>query len=183
MIIYQTKSLIIQSLKEENKDCFIELMTNPLIIDPGSHQETDSKKILETFSHNIKLTGLPSKDQDNIWGVYEKSSQEMIGIVALLVNEKGDWEMGYRFVVNAWAKGYGTQVARGMVDFFFDSLNYDRLTADVDIKNKASVKILEKIMVLESEFYNEVDRCVDRRYEVTRAHWMKKNFEGINSKP
>ena len=41
-------------------------------------------------------------------------------------------------------------------------------TADVDTKNKSSVKILEKFMSCSKEFFNESDNCIDRRYQVLK---------------
>ena len=63
-------------------------------------------------------------------------------------------------------------MAKGLIDYSLKTLFYDKITADVDIENKISMKILEKYMTLEKEFYNVEDRCVDRRYEIKKENWL-----------
>jgi len=52
-------------------------------------------------------------------------------------------------------------------------INNDTVTADVNVANIPSVKILVKFMTIVDEFFNEKDNCTDRRYEVTRSGWLK----------
>jgi len=173
MKIFETKRLIVNSLKKKDKEIFIELLSDPKIIDPASHQKTDMNEVMRKFELNLKLGTIPLKNRDNIWGVFEKKNSTMIGIVALLTNNKGDWELGYRYRLKHWGHGFGTELANGMVKYCFNDLRFEKVTADVDIKNIASVKILEKIMVPTIEFNNEEDRCRDRRYEIKRKNWQQ----------
>lgn len=52
----------------------------------------------------------------------------------------------------------------------------DKITADVAIQNLNSIKILEKFMTAKKEFFNELDNCTDRRYEVLKNNWLKKGI-------
>ncbi len=170
MKIFETARLTINILREKDKDIFVELLSDPRIIDPGPHQTINMEEVIEKFQLNLKSCAVPIKNQDNIWGVFEKGNSEMIGINALLTNDEGDWELGYRFRVKYWRQGFGTELANGTVNYCFEKLNFEKITADVDIENVASVKILEKIMFPTKEFYNEEDRCFDRRYEIKRKN-------------
>ena len=69
-----------------------------------------------------------------------------------------------------WRKGFGTEIAKGLISFGFDKMKMKmkKITADVDTKNLNSVKILEKFMSSRKEFFNESDNCVDRRYEILK---------------
>ncbi|MEW7280145.1 GNAT family N-acetyltransferase [Aquimarina sp. 2201CG1-2-11] len=171
MKIFETERLTINVLKEKDQDIFVELLSDPRIIDPAPHQTVDMENILKKFRSNLKLCTVPIKNQDNIWGVFEKGNSEMIGITAILTNAEGDWELGYRFRIKHWGHGFGTEVASGTVKYCFEKLNFEKITADVDIENIASVKILEKTMFPVKEFYNEEDQCTDRRYEIKRKDW------------
>ena len=174
MMIFETGRLYIKKLRVEDKASFIELQTNPKIIDSGPHQNKSVEEVLRNFELNLESETGPKKYQDNIWGVFEKGKSEMIGIVALLTNNQGDWELGYRFKVKYWGLGLGTELAKGMVKYCFEVLEFDKITADVDVENVASVKILDKIMERIEEFYNEEDRCLDRRYEIRRKNWLQR---------
>ena len=84
----------------------------------------------------------------------------------MLVNDEGHDEIGYRLREQYWRKGYGTEIAAGLIDYCFNELKFSMLTADVNTENVPSVKILEKFMKPVREFYNENDQCTDRRYKV-----------------
>lgn len=172
MVIFKTERLRIQTLEEKDRSNFIELLTNPKIVDPSPEQKIDAKEIERKFKTNLKLKKIPNKGIDNIWGVFEVGKNEMIGLGAILSNELNDWELGYRLMVKSWGKGYGTELAKGLIDYSLLNLSFDKITADVDISNKASVKILEKYMNLEKEFYNSEDKCIDRRYEIRKENWL-----------
>ncbi len=174
MKVFETKRLIVGVLKESDQEIFVELLSDPRIIDPAPHQKVDMEEVITKFELNLKASNIPITNQDNIWSVYEKRSSEMIGIGAILTNDKGDWELGYRFRVKYWGHGFGSELANGMIKYCFEKLNFEKITADVDVKNIASVKILEKIMTPVLEFNNEEDRCIDRRYEIKRENWLQR---------
>ena len=48
------------------------------------------------------------------------------------------------------------------------------MTADVNIENTKSVKILDKFLIKQKEFFNQKDNCTDRRYKLTKENWIKK---------
>ena len=58
-----------------------------------------------------------------------------------------------------------------MLRYCFTELKIDLLTADVNVTNIASVKILDRFFKPEREFYNERDKCTDRRYKLTKLEW------------
>lgn len=47
----------------------------------------------------------------------------MIGLSLFLTNDGNDRELGYRFRVNYWGKGYGTETTKGMLQHYFNALN------------------------------------------------------------
>ena len=125
-----------------------------------------AKEIEEKFSFAMKPQAAILNNKTSIWAICEKGRDEMIGLCALLTNNEGDRELGYRFRVEYWGKGYGTEVTKGLIDFCFQNLKLDKITADVNIENIASAKILNKFLTPVREFFNERDNCIDRRYEL-----------------
>ena len=96
---------------------------------------------------------------------------ELIGLCGLLTNDEGERELGYRFRRPFWGKGYGTEVTEAMLNYCFNELEIELMTADVNIDNLASVKILDKFLKPIREFYNEEDDCTDRRYSISKQEW------------
>ena len=171
MTVFKTERLIVMIVELKDKKFFEELLSNPKIIDLVPLKEPSPEEILKRFELSLTSNPNPKKYRENIWGVFEKEEKEMIGLAALLTNDENNWELGYRFREKYWGKGYGTEIARGLINYSFNDLKIDKITADVDVKNKASVKILEKFLIPVKQFYNVKDHCWDRRYELNRNNW------------
>ena len=60
-----------------------------------------------------------------------------------------------------------------MLDYYFQQLNETKVTADVNVANTGSVKVLDKFMKPLREFYNERDNCTDRRYIIGKNDWSQ----------
>lgn len=175
MLIYTTPRLDIKSLKPSDKPFYTELLSAPeivgLIPQPPFPQDQIDEMFLK-YSAEYDKAGVADK---TIWGIYEKGLEELIGLCAILHNDEGDKELGYRFRKPYWEKGYGTELTQFTIDYFFEHLDFDLLTADAWVENKGSTKILEKFFALQREFYNPELKCWDRRYALNREEWKLKN--------
>ena len=170
MIIFETDRLSVRQLQSTDKDLFTELVSAPEIIEPIPHAPWSLDKISSQFDE-FRSYSLPiEKSERVIWGVYEKGSIELIGLCGLLTNDENNREIGYRFRKRYWGKGYGTEVTRYMIRYCFNELKIELLTADVNVTNVASVKILDRFFTPVREFYNKKDKCTDRRYELDRSN-------------
>jgi ribosomal-protein-alanine N-acetyltransferase len=79
------------------------------------------------------------------WGVWESESDELIGDCSLFfADEHGEWELAYGLRRDRWGRGYATEAARACVGYGFQALGLQKIVADVDPGNPASVRVLEK---------------------------------------
>ena len=79
------------------------------------------------------------------WGVWESESGELVGDCSLFfADEHGEWELAYGLRRDRWGRGYATEAARGCVRYGFQELGLEKIVADVDSENRASVSVLEK---------------------------------------
>lgn len=167
-MIFETERLTISTILDKDKAHFIELVTNPDIAGNIPQVPFPTEKINKVFSIALNsYTHMPETEQ-SIWGVFEKGETELIGLCAILTNDENQPELGYRFRPPYWGKGYGTEVAKGTINYVFNDLNLPLITADVWIENQASVKILNKFLTPVRDFYNENDQCWDRRFLLTK---------------
>jgi [ribosomal protein S5]-alanine N-acetyltransferase len=75
-----------------------------------------------------------------------KESGEPLGWCGLkptAVEQRAD--LGYRFAQRWWGQGFATEAARACVRYGFDELSLERLTAEADVGNVRSVRVLEKL--------------------------------------
>ncbi len=52
-------------------------------------------------------------------------------------------------------------------------MNESKVTADVNLANVASVKILDKLMEPTRDFFNERENCDERRYNLMKKDWLQ----------
>ncbi|NQY28807.1 MAG: GNAT family N-acetyltransferase [Flavobacteriaceae bacterium] len=62
---------------------------------------------------------------------------------------------------------------KGLINYGFSEKGCTKITADVYVENIGSTKILDKFMIPIKDFYNNEDKCMDRRYEVLKEDWIK----------
>ncbi|NNN00984.1 MAG: GNAT family N-acetyltransferase [Acidimicrobiaceae bacterium] len=53
--------------------------------------------------------------------------------------------MGYCFEAAAWGHGFATEAARALLQWAFDTLEINRVQAEVDTRNTPSARVLEKL--------------------------------------
>jgi RimJ/RimL family protein N-acetyltransferase len=109
--------------------------------------------------------------------IVQKKDGTKIGIMNHRLNLPYKWmEVSYFFSPNARGKGYGTEAVHLMVDYLFLSKELARIHALVDVANKPSQRILEKV-----GFQREgtMRKCVYNRgelrdyylYSILREEW------------
>lgn len=54
-------------------------------------------------------------------------------------------EFGFLIHPDYWGRGIATEAARAVIDYLFGATAIDRLTADVDPRNTASLRVLAKL--------------------------------------
>ena len=169
-MIFKTERLLIFALKKSDSEDFFDMMGNPNVMLPIP-QKTMTK--IESDAKLLELITLEKTTSKKVWSLVEKESNKFIGICGLLKNNENENEIAYRLREKYWGKGYGTEITKGLIDFSFINLNFDLLTADVNIDNIKSVKILDKFFKRHKEFFNKQDNCTDRRYKLTKENWKK----------
>ncbi len=79
------------------------------------------------------------------WGVWERESGELVGDCGLSFDAGyQEWELSYGFRRDRWGRGYATEAALACVRYGFETMDVEKIVADVDPANAASVRVLEK---------------------------------------
>ena len=78
-------------------------------------------------------------------GIVLKSSGEVIGeLWVYLIENNRMAKVAIRFSKDYQGKGYATEALNAITAFCFDNTELQRLWTDVDVRNEASVRLLEK---------------------------------------
>lgn len=169
-MIFETDRLIVRQLKESDQSAYFDMMSNSNVmrlIPSEIMSKDESDKHLAQFIKNYDDQTGPK-----VWAIELKAENEFIGLCAFLKNNENEDEIGYRLREKHWGVGYGTEITKGLIDFGFKQMKTDIITADVYVDNLRSVKILEKFFKRDIEFFNTEDKCMDRRYKLSRKEWQ-----------
>ncbi|MFI4889080.1 MAG: GNAT family N-acetyltransferase [Steroidobacterales bacterium] len=99
-----------------------------------------------------------------------------IGACDLSLIETNVVDLGYMLGHTHWGRGYATEVARALTYAAFSDLRAERVISTVDINNKASIRVLEKIGMRWEAVYRKHRRAKNRwwdchLYTLPRTVW------------
>lgn len=103
---------------------------------------------LEEARNDFKLLLCKNEKHEEfgIFKVLETATNNFIGLGKLEINENdfSEAELGYLLLPKFWGKGYGSEIAKILLNKAEESKALHRITAIIDPKNIASKKILLK---------------------------------------
>ena len=140
----ETQRLVLSLYTERDKEHLIGLLTDPSVmkyVDKGVLTRAQAEALW------IKLlTRFYPNGVDTIWAITAKSDGRYLGNASIRPRpeRQKDWEIGYYLRPEEWGKGYGSEVARCLVNFGRESLGLPEIYATVETENLASRRVLEK---------------------------------------
>ena len=97
--------------------------------------------------------------------VEESDTGRLIGACDLSLIERNVADLGYMLELNAWGKGYATEIATSLLEAAFLQLRADRVISTVDVNNSASIRVLEKIGMRWEAIYRKHRRAKNRWWD------------------
>ena len=80
-------------------------------------------------------------------GIELRATGELIGSASLhrFVDASRRCELGYALTRAHWGRGYVSEALRALLNFGFSALDLNRVEADIDPRNDASARVLDKL--------------------------------------
>jgi len=108
--------------------------------------------------------------------VVEIASGRLIGTCELSLVESNVVDLGYMLGTRDWGNGYATEIALALIDAAFLDLRVERVISTVDVNNKASIHVLEKIGMRWEAVFRKHRRAKNRwwdchLYVLPRSVW------------
>lgn len=140
---------------EDDVDALYEIFSDPRVMrywssGPLANREAAAAMQREIVQHNLSDTQMK-------WGLALRDTNKLIGTVTLfnLSRSNGRAEIGYAMGSAYWGKGYMNEALTGLIVHAFDVMNFRRLEADVDPRNNASIRTLERLGFQREGFLRE----------------------------
>jgi ribosomal-protein-alanine N-acetyltransferase len=140
----ETTSLILRRPEKEDFERFFEINK-----DPQTNLYNPSGPMSFAKAENMFKKMMDHWEQYHFggWTIIAKESKSIIGFGGLSYKMYGEEEklnLGYRFAVEAWGKGYATQFTKKAIDLGFTDIGEEEIFGLVRPDNIASIKVLEK---------------------------------------
>lgn len=153
--VITTPRLLLRWISEDDIDGLFEVFSDPQVMRywstaPLAHRDAAAQMQREIVAGNENNTIMK-------WGLALRDSNSVIGTTTLfnlnLDNQRA--ELGYAMGRLHWGKGYMNEALQALLTHAFEVLKLRRLEADVDPRNAASIRTLERLGFQREGFLRE----------------------------
>jgi len=153
--IITTPRVVLRWISENDIDGLYDVFSDPQVMrywstGPLPDRQAAAKMQREIADGNVKETMMK-------WGLALRESDSLIGTTTLfnLNLDNGRAEIGYAMGRAYWGRGYMHEALEALVSHAFEVLQMRRLEADVDPRNAASIRTLERLGFQREGFLRE----------------------------
>ena len=161
MLIFETPRVLVRKYEEQDFDAYYQLQVSGEVRQYISSDKLNDDAIKEKFSSQI-LTA----NKIGVWAMEAKEGGDLIGLCKVVHYVEDIYEIGYALAPQFWRKGFGKEIALGLVNYGFAQLKLKTLIAIADKRNIGSVKILE------SAGFNLVNQVWDSKENAEVLHFL-----------
>lgn len=140
-----TERLVLREVRDHDAAAVFEMESDPVAMRywsrlPMQHPDEAREAVVRAMTFFPERTGLR-------WSITCPEDDGMIGQVSLFnfSEQNRRAEIGYGLVRRHWGKGYMHEALSAVLDLAFTSLALRRLEADIDPRNAASLRALERL--------------------------------------
>ncbi len=157
-IILQTEHLTLRRLTPDDLEDLYALYSDPEVRRYFPEGTLSRAQTLEELNYLIQ--GYPGHPELGLWAVVHSESGRFIGrcgLIPWVIDGQAEVEIAYSLAKDWWGQGLGTEAARGIRDYAFETLGLTRLICVIDHDNRASIRVAEKTgMHFEKEGYDDL---------------------------
>jgi RimJ/RimL family protein N-acetyltransferase len=143
--IIKTSRLVLRWISEDDIDALYEISSDPQVMRYSSFTPLLNRDAAAAMQREIAESNL--KNAWWKWGLALADSNKLIGTATLfnLNLSNGRAEIGYAMGRAYWGNGYMNEALKALVKHAFEVVQLRRLEADVDPRNTASIRTLERL--------------------------------------
>lgn len=153
--IITTPRVVLRWISEDDIDRLYDVFSDPQVMRYWSTVPLANREAAAELQREIAA----SNESNTIikWGLALRDSNSLIGTTTLfnLNLDNGRAEIGYAMARAYWGKGYMQEALHALVSHAFEVLELRRLEADVDPRNAASIRTLERLGFQREGFLRE----------------------------
>jgi ribosomal-protein-alanine N-acetyltransferase len=173
----ETARLFLRPLDETDSDAVYSMRSDPEVMryirEPQNRSETESWIRLVSSRWNTEGLGF--------CGIFEKESGAFLGWCGVWrLKETDEIEVGYAISKRFWNRGYATEAAEVFLQYAFENIKPEIVTAVAEPKNAASQRVMEKLGMK----FLKIGVFYDRKlvqYAITAEEFFKRKRAGAKA--
>lgn len=179
-ILTETERLILRPLQGKDYDKWLAGFYDNL---PPQNNYDDAMRDMShwtqaAFNDEIveKHHQLARQDKIYVFGIFRKLDHKHMGHIDIstIMRDEFQWgAIGYRLHNQFWRKGYGKEAVQATLKVAFETLNFHRIEAHINLDNTASIKLAESAGMtfecMREKFIYEHDEWTDNLIYVINA--------------
>jgi RimJ/RimL family protein N-acetyltransferase len=140
-----TERLVLRWLTERDVDALFAIFSNPEVMRywnaPAMQDRSEAVSLLRRVHVSY------AQRTAFRWGIARRTDDRIIGTCSLFHFEEDSRraEVGYALGQAHWRQGYIQETLRAVLGYGFDTLNLNRIEAEIDPENSASVRAAERM--------------------------------------
>lgn len=169
----QTNRLNLRPCQIGDLDPVHSLWTHPevrrFLFDDRAIDRQEARTFIEASLNSFSVQGY------GIWLCFEKNSDRLAGFSGLLqFSPEQPPSLIFGLHPHFWGRGYAQEAANSILRYAFEELNLEKIIADADEPNRASIRVLNALgfCPLNSAIANERPLLY---YEMRREHWQNRD--------
>ncbi|MFA8342824.1 MAG: GNAT family N-acetyltransferase [Rhodothermaceae bacterium] len=139
----KTSRLKLRALKQSDKNEVFEIRSDKNI---AKYLDRPLYKTIQEAEEFIEKISSANSSDWYYWTITLSDSDELIGTICLwnFPDDKKIADTGYEMRTKFQGNGYAKEALQKIIEFGFENLALEKITAEVAPENKASIKMLEK---------------------------------------
>ncbi len=144
-VTLQTARLTLRPMALQDADAVYAMRSDPVVQRYGSHVPwTDPQAAVDYIQRNIEEMAAGTHVQ---FAIVRRADAAVIGTCTLyaLDAQCRRADIGYVLLPSEWGQGYANEANVALLDWGFEHLDLNRVEADIDPRNAASARALERL--------------------------------------
>ena len=142
----QTKRLILEPLTRDHAEPLFDALLDEEIYRYIPQDPPASVEALAERYQFLETRKSPDGTEHWLnWAVRLKADNSCVGRFQSTVRQDGTALVAYEFGRASWGQGFATEAGREVIEHLFDAYPVDRLIVEVDTRNVASMRLLERL--------------------------------------
>lgn len=165
----ETERLLLRPFRESDAEAFFKCCQNPNIGNNAGWKPHGSLEESQEILRSVFIS------QSGIWAIILKEDGRLIGSVGIIPDPKRENPqarmLGYWLDESHWGKGYMTEAVQSVLDYGFNTLQLNLITANCYPHNERSQQVLKRYGFIYEGTLHQAELTYDGHlYEIGRAH-------------